>query len=806
MSLSQNLRFGARLALRQPGLTAIAVLALTLGIGLTTMMFSIIEGAILRGLPFEEADRIAAVSNTDTTRPSDDQMDVMPHDFVEWRAAQKSFEIFAAQYSGTVNVSGPEGRPDRYSGAFMTANGFDVVRVAPLLGRTFVEGDDRPGAPPVVVLGYPVWQNRFGGDPNIVGKVIRVNGRPTTIVGVMPEGFKFPISQDIWVPLTLDVLRQKRGEGTYVMAMGRLRPGVSFDEAQAEFTTLAQQQAKQYPETNEHRGALVRPYIRRFMGNDVHAMLFTMLGAVFGVLLIACANVANLLLARSVVRTKEMAVRTALGAGRGRIIGQMLAEAFVLAAIGTALGVALAQAGIAIFNRAIVDTEPPFWIDIRLDPIVLLFTTGLTCLAALASGTIPAIQASRADVNDVLKDESRGASSLRIGRFSRGLVIGEIALSCGLLVAAGLAIKSIVNLAATDYGFATEEVFTARVGLFPTDYPDAAARARFFLDLHRRLQALPGAKAAAITTNLPAMGADRPALTIEGRTYATDRDHPSAGRVAATPGFAATFGRQLLRGRDFTDADDAGAPRVAIVNESFAAKLFPSEDPIGRRFRTFDREQETPWITVVGLAPDLYTTDIRNEDPEGYYVPLAQEPPNFASLAVLAQGAPMQFAGPVQSAVNAIDPDLPLYWLRTQGDAIAENNWHYRVMGSLFMVFGIAALFLATVGLYGVMSFSVSRRTQEIGVRMALGAEPARVLSLVLRQGLVQLVIGIVIGTGLAAMATPLMQILLLGVDPRDPATFLTVVLALAAAALAAMLIPARRAMRVEPMAALRYE
>jgi predicted permease len=806
MSLVRNLRFGARIALRQPGLTAIAVLALTLGIGLTTMMFSIIEGAILRGLPFEGADRIAAISNVDTTRADDNQMDVMRHDFVEWRDAQQSFEVFAAQYSGTVNVSGSEGRPDRYSGAFMTASGFDVVRVSPLMGRTFVEGDDRPGAPPVVVLGYPVWRNRFGGDPDIVGKVIRVNGRPSTVVGVMPEGFKFPISQDIWLPLTLDVLRERRGEGTYLLVMGRLRPGVTYEEAQAEFSALARRQAEQYPETNENRGALVRPYIRRFFGNEVYAMLYTMLGAVFGVLLIACANVANLLLARSVVRTKEMAVRAALGAGRRRIIGQMLAEALVLAAIGTVLGIGLAQIGIGMFNRAIVDTEPPFWIDIRLNPIVLLFTTGLTLLAAIASGSIPAIQASRADVNDVLKDESRGASSLRMGRFSRGLVVGEIALSCALLVAAGLAIKSIVNLAATDYGFATDQVFTARLGLFATDYPDEAARARFFADLHSRLQTLPGARGAVITSNLPAMGAGRPPLTIEGRAYASDRDHPSAGRVVATPGFVATFDRRLLRGRDFTDADDGSAPRVGIVNETFAAKFFPGEDPIGRRFRVFDRERETPWTTIVGLAPDLYTGDIRNEDPEGYYVPLAQEPPNFASIAVLAHGDPMQLAGPVQTVVNAIDPDLPLYWVRTQAGAIAENNWHFRVMGSLFMVFGIAALFLATVGLYGVMSFSVSRRTQEIGVRMALGAEPGRVLSLVLRQGLLQLAIGLAIGVGLAAAGTPLMQILLLDVDPRDPATFATVVLALAVAALAAILIPARRAMRVEPMTALRYE
>jgi putative ABC transport system permease protein len=806
MSLVQDLRFGFRLALRQPGLTAIAVLALTLGIGLTTMMFSIIEGSMLRGLPFEGAERIAAVSSTDSTRPDDERIPVFQHDFVEWREAQRSFEVFAAFYGGTVNVSGSEARPERYDGAFMTASGFDVLRVRPLLGRTFVAADEQPGAPPVVVLGYPVWRDRFQQDPGVVGRSIRVNGRPTTIVGVMPEGFMFPMRQHIWVPLGLDVARLERGEGMPLVAFGRLAEGVSYEQAQAELATLARRQAAEHPKTNEHRGVAVLPYIQAFFGSRVIGTLYTMLGAVLGVLLIACANVANLLLARTATRSREIAVRTALGASRRRIVGQLLAESLALAMLGTALGLVVAHVGLILFSRSIVDTQPPFWIDMRLNGAVLLFTAAITCVAAIASGIVPALQASRCDVNDVLKDEARGTSGFRLGRLSKALVVAEIAVSCGLLVAAGLAIRSIVNLYQTDYGFETASVFTARLGLFAADYPDEPARARFYDELLQRLETLPAARAAAITQALPATGGERPAIAVEGRTYQADRDYPVSSRAAVSPGFFEAFGKQVVRGRDFSGADRAGAAPVAIVNQSFAAKFFPGEDPIGRRVRVGRSESREPWMTVVGVAPDLYMSGVENRVPEGVYVPLAQHPPLFASLAVLAEGDPMRLTSAVRAAVHGLDPDLPLYWVRTMSDTIAENNWHYRVFGSLFMAFGIAALFLAVVGLYGVTSFSVSRRTHELGVRMAMGADRRRVLGHVMRQGAAQLAMGLAVGVLIAAGLSQLLTIMLFGVTPWDPVTFLTVIATLALAAVTAMLVPARRAMRIDPVIALRYE
>jgi len=805
MPLLTLLRHSTRSLLKQPGLAALAVLALTFGIGLTTVMFSIIQGAFLRGLPFEDGDRIYVAGQRDVTQANDEAQSTDRHDFAEWREAQQSFEVFAAFYQGTVNISDGGGRPERFDGAFMTANAFDVVRARAALGRVFQPGDDEPGAERVVVLGHPIWQNRYQRDPAIVGRQVRVNGRPATVIGVMPEGFKYPSSVDVWVPLELDLLRSERRETTQVTAFGRLAPGVTLEAAQAEFAGLAERQQQQYPDTNENLTAVVQPYVRAFLGDEPFTMLITMLIAVFGVLLIACVNVANLLIARTAERTKEIAIRTALGASRRRLILHLLAEAFVLAVAGTVFALVVAQVGVTLFTRAIVDTNPPFWIDIRLDVPVLLFTGALTLIATLGSGLLPALQASRADVAEVLKDESRGSSGLRVGLISKMLVVGEIAISCGLLVASGLAIQSVVNLRTTDFGFERDNVFTARLGLFESDYPDEASRARFFTDLRQRMAELPGARAAAIASNLPSTGSNGARFAVEGETYVDD-EYPVAGYAAISPGFFDTFDRQLARGRDFTDADGLDAPRVIIVNESFAARWFPSEDPIGRRIRQRTIDDYGPWLTIVGVAPDMYVGGLQDETPEGYYVPLAQEPPRFASLAARAASEPMALAAGVRTQVESLDPDLPIYWVRTMTQFIQDNNWFYEVFGSLFMVFGAAALFLATVGLYGVMAFSVSRRTPEFGVRMALGASGGRVLKLVLRQGVWQIGIGLVLGIGLAAALAQAMTMVIFDVEPWDPTVFSIVVVSLASVALLACLVPARRAAGVHPMTALRYK
>jgi predicted permease len=803
MSLVTDARVNLRSLLKQPGLALVAILALTLGIGLTTVMFSIIQGAFWRGLPFDNPERIVAVAAMDTSDANDSGGDVTQYDFAEWAKAQRSFDLFGAFYQGTINLSEGAGQAERVEGAFITANTFDIVGARPAKGRLLQSADEAPGAPRVVLLGHDLWQRRYVGDEDIVGRTIRMNGQPATIVGVMPPGFKFPTSGEAWTALTVDTRVEHRTDAVSVIPVGRLAPGVSIDDANAEFVGLAARTAAQFPDTSRTLSASVKPYINRFLGPDVLPMLLTMLGAVFGVLLIACANVANLLIARTAVRTKEIAIRTALGASRSRIIRQLLGESAILAMFGALGGLVLAQTGIGLFNRAIVDTDPPFWIDIRLDPTVLLFTVGLALIATLASGLLPALQASRADVNDVLKDETRGSSGLRVGRMSRALVVVEIALSCGLLVASGLAIKSIVKLKTTDFGFASADVFTARVGLFETDYPTPEARARFFADLQSRLSALPGIRGATIASNLPATGANRPTIVIDGVTYASREDHPPARTVLITPTFFETFGRQVVKGRVFRDADDLSAPRVAIVNESFVAKFFADTDPLGRRFRLSDAAPDA-WITVVGVAPDLYLDGLENKRPEGFYTPLAQDAPRFASIAVRATGSPMALASAVRSQVAAQDANLPIYFVRTMEEFLAQNNWHYQVFGTLFTAFGASALFLATVGLYAVMAFSVSRRTQEIGVRLALGASGGQVMRLVLRQAMWQVAIGLVIGVALGAGLSQMLTIIMFGVEPWDLAVFSTVVVSLFATAMLACLIPARRALRVHPTTALR--
>ncbi len=805
--LLKDIRFGIRMLVKQPAVTLIAVTALTLGIGLTTTMFSIVYGALIRGLPFEDSQRLVHVERTRLSE-NIQSMEVTIHDYLDYRAQQRSFEDLAAFYTGTVNVSGTEGRPDRYNGAFITAGAFPLIRTQPLMGRTFREGEDTPSAEPVILLGYGAWQSRFGGDPNVVGRTVRVNGETMTVIGVMPEGFAFPIQQEVWVPLRLDPLRLKRGEPQLTLEVfGRLKDGVTLDQASAEMAGIAKRLELEHKESNQGIGTILKPYTEEFIGREPTALLYTMLGGVFGVLLIACANVANLLLARAAVRSKEVAVRTALGASRLRVITQLLAEAFVLAAVGGILGLGVAAVGVRMFNRAIAGADPPFWIDIKVDPTVMLFVLGLTLVATLLAGLVPALRASGGNVSEVLKDEARGSSSFRLGRLSRALVIGEVALSCGLLVPAGLMIKSVTKLKTTDYGFATTDVFTARVGLFEATYPDTLSRLRLWEDLVRRLDGKPGVQSVALTTSLPTSGSGGGPLAVEGVAYSTDRDQPNTRMNIITPAYFRTFGVDLRQGRDFTWGDDANNLQVAIVNQSFARTHFPGQDPVGKRVRMGRVERnEGTWRTIVGVVPDMWLEALDDDDPAGMYVPLAQTDARFMSVAVRAQGDAMALTSLVRDQVAAAEPDLPIYFVRRMDEVIRLNGWFYGVFGTLFMIFGFAALFLASVGLYGVMAFAVRRRTQEVGVRMALGAQSGDILRMILWQGLVQLVVGVTIGLGLAFWLSRALRIILFRVESTDPTIFVAIVLTLGITGLIATLVPARRATQVDPVWALRYE
>ncbi|MDH3224206.1 MAG: FtsX-like permease family protein, partial [Gemmatimonadota bacterium] len=549
------------------------------------------------------------------------------------------------------------------------------------------------------------------------------------------------------------------------------------------------------------------PFTQEYIGDEAIPLLWTMLAVVSLVLLIACVNVANLLLARAALRVKEMGIRTAMGAHRWRIVSQMVAEALALAIVGAAAGTMIAWLGVDLFSKAVEGTGPPYWLVFELNGTILLFILAISVAAAVISGTIPALKATGADVTSVLKDESRGTSSLQIGRMSRWLVVGELAMSVGMLVAAGLMTKSIVTLRNFDYGFESEGVFTARTGLFEADFPTVEERVRFYEDVHQRLMEIPEVTAASVATALPGLGSGGSVFALQGVAYAEDRDYPTARTAIVSPGYFETFGVTLSQGRDFNSGDVADGVPVAIVNQSFAAR-YASGDALGTQIRLGRSDSEEPWLTIVGVVPDLYMEGLGNTDgdPAGLYTPIAQGDARFMSLAARGPADPMSLTVAVRDAVASVDADIPIYFVDTMAERMSESTWFYNVFGVLFMVFGASALFLAAVGLYGVMSFSVSRRTTEMGVRMALGAEGAQVLRLVLRQGLGQIVIGLLIGVGLAVVISRGLQTMLFEVNPNDPVVYLVITAVLALTGLAASTVPAWRATAVDPMVALRQE
>lgn len=797
----RDFRYGLRTLAKSPGLTIVATIALTFGIGLTTMMFSIMYGALMKGLPFVEGDRIVEVRR-DQPSQGNTRMDMPLAEYEEYRTLQTSLDAFGAWYSGTVNVSGT-GDAERYSGSFVTSQVLDVPRVKPVLGRTILAGEDVLNGPRVAVIGYAMWQRRFGGDSSALGSVIRANGQPYTIVGVMPQGFNYPDNAGIWLPLQATRTPAVRTDGTGVTVAGRLRPGITTTAATTEFGDISKRFATQYKETNEGITAYVLPFVDAELGPEPRQLLFTMLGAVFFVLLIACANVANLLLDRAAHKTKEVGIRTALGASRAAVVRQFLAEALVLAIGGAVLGTALAQVGIVAFNRAIIDTEPPFFIDIKLHPPVLLFTLGVALLATLFSGLIPAIQSARQDITEVLKDENRGSSSLKIGKLSKALVVFEIALSCGLLVASGLMIKSVTKLNTMDPGFRTANIFTSRIG-FPAGYTDTTMQRQFFADLRVRLSQIPGARNATVASGLPGTNQNGGRVMIDGASYARDRDVPNARWLAVSAGFFETFDVPVRQGRGILESDRLDTEPIAVVNEAFVSKYFDGKAALGRRIRQGGLTSKELWLTVVGVVPTGYSGDEDDPFEPAFYVPLTQHHTNFVSLAVRTDAGPLAITPQVREAIKSLNPDIPMYWVYSMDAALARPTWFIRVFGTMFMMFGLIALFLASVGLYAVMSFSVSRRVKEVGIRMALGAQARDVIGMIVRQGAVQVAVGMVLGLGLAAGVAQSMQIILFQVQPRDPVIFGTVVATLSFVALIACLVPARRATRIDPLVALR--
>jgi putative ABC transport system permease protein len=811
MTILRDLRFAARMTTRHPGFATICVLTLGVGIALTATMFSVIHTLMLRPLPFEDADRLAFVSHTNVTQGSEGMAIPLP-DLEAYRQEHQAFEGLASYRLGTFNVGGGD-FPERYDGAWVSANLFDLLRARPLLGRTFQPGEDAAGAERVTVIGFRLWQDRFGGDPGVVGETLRINGEMATVVGVMEEGFMFPYRQAAWVP-DREADGAERGATGVPSAnvFGRLRPGVTVGQANAQLEAISGRLAAAYPETNENLRARVVPLADRFRGlalsGEVRQILFTMLGAVFLVLLIACLNVANLLLGRTVMRSREVAIRSAMGASRLRIVAQFLTEPLILATGGAALGLGLAALGAALIGGSIPASNAFYWHDFGVDRTVLLFVIGLMVFATLVSGLLPALRAADGSVSETLKDESRGTSSGRIGRLTRALVVAQVALAVVILTSAGLMIRTTVNIINEDHPFPTTDIFTARLG-FPLEYPaytEVAERIRFFEEVEARVAALPGVRAAAMTSAPPGLWAGSTAYSVEGQSD----DRPVWTRWAAvTPAFFDVFEVRMMEGRPFDLHDRADGLPVAIVNEGFARLRFPDGNAVGSRIRMGGAASDAEWRTIVGVVPDLGMTGGQDwgDDRDGFYFPLAQATgARFMTIVARTTGPPTAITPQVRDAVAAVDRDIPIYWAQSLRDAMLENVWDVRTIGTIFMAMGLVALFLAAIGLYGVIAFSVSRRTREMGVRMALGADPARVLRMVLRQGGRQLAIGLAVGLVGALAVARVLSSFLYGVGTHDPATFAAITVVLLLAGLLAIWLPARRATRVDPLIAIRSD
>jgi predicted permease len=796
-----DLRHGLRVLKRTPQLSALAIVTIAIGVGITTHTFSIVYSTVLRGLPVPADHELVDVHVNNPAR-SVSQGSLSFPDYLAVANQVRAFERVAGYTRGTVNLAGQDAPPERYAGASVSSSLFDLLGVPPLLGRTFAQSEDRPGAALTAVLSHELWQGRFGGNLQIIGTTIRANSETAVVIGVMPKGLRFPFNEDVWLPLRLDPTQLRESAST-VSVVARLDEGASLEAALGELSALGQRIATEYPDTNEGQSLAAQTYEERFLPRPIEMMLWAMLTAVFGVLLIACVNVANLLLARATLRTREMAVRTAIGASRWRVTRQLLAETGVLAFVGSALGLGLAYLGVELFNRALVDIEKPFWYDTHVDVPTLAFTLTLTAVVALIAGITPARRAAAVDVGEVLKDETRGSSSSRTRRFSSILVTVELAVSCALLVGAGLMIKSVANLRTIDLGFETEGVMTGRVDLFEGEYPTQEDRVGFFRQLEAGLGSIPGVQGASLVSSLPGTGAARWRFAVEGEAYTVAAEYPQARATVITADFFDVMGARWIGGRRFRPADsDSGADPVMIVNESFALRHFPDSDAIGNRVRRVLGEAADPWMRIVGVVGDMHVGGgvggIGNDEvsPEHMYVPLGLFDSRSLSFAVGTRGAPAELSGPIRRAVSALDANLPAYQLRTMDEVIQQNTWAFGLFGTLFSLFGVVALFLAAVGLYGVMAFSVSQRRQEIGIRVALGASPRGIAALVLRAGIIQIGIGLTAGLGLGWLLARPLAVMLYGVDPLDPGVYGAIAITLAVVGLLATLIPASSAAR----------
>lgn len=799
-TLLQDLRYGIRMLAKKPIFSIIAVITLALGIGANTAIFSVVNAVLLRTLPYHNAKQLVVLSSTS---PSGDRDGLSVPDFQDYQAQMRSLEDLTAFQSQSVNVTGGD-RPDRVRGAFVAANFFKVLNLPPLVGRTFADGEDRQGGEKLVVVNEKMWQERLNSDHNLVAKKLILNGEPYSVIGVVSSSFKQPFDVDVevWMPASNYPGNTGKREWRQLFGMGHLRPDASLQQAQAEANTIAGQLAQGYPKENAGRGARVQ-YFRELLVGDIRPMLWLLFAAVGVILLIACANLANLLLARGLARQKEIAVRAALGASRWRLIRQLLTETTVIGLLGGAGGLLIAYwslYGLLKLPQGFVNTT-----SARLDGRVLLFAFAVSVITGWLFGLIPALQLARPDLQSFLKEGARGSGEgSRWNRVRGGFVVAQVALSLVMLVSAGLLIRSFDKLLRVNVGFRPEQLLTLEYRLPRTKYKEPAAQWNFHHQLVEQLQQVPGVQSASLVRGLPFSGnGGTTAIVLPDREAPPQGQEPEVMFNTAMPNYFETIGIPLLKGRLFGNEDQANTPGVVVINQTMANRFWPNQDPLGKQVKFAG---DGPTATVIGVVGDAKHYWLEEEQKPQMYDSYSQDPGLFATVVIRTSVEPLSLTEPVRQALWRVDADQPMWKIRTVEFLVNRSTADRRFLMALMGIFAVLALLLTIIGLYGVISYLVNQRTQEIGIRMALGAQMRDIMRMVLKQGMMLVLTGVGLGLAAAWLLTRLMSRLLYQVSATDPLTFVAISLLLVTVALLACYIPARRAAQVDPLVALRYE
>jgi putative ABC transport system permease protein len=803
--LIQDVRYAIRSLWNNKPFALVAILCLGFGIGLNATIFSIIDGVLLKPYPYTDPDRILVLG--EQNQHAGDEAGLSFLDMRDWKDANSTFSTIAASRGAALTVSDGRGEPERHLGAAISWDLFPLLGTSPVLGRGFTAEDDRPNAAGVVLLSHQLWNTRYRADQEILGRSILVNAKPHTVVGVMPQGFEFPENQRLWIPLVPEVQKDER-RARYLFAFGRLKAGVTKQQAIDDLNSISARLAQQYPTTNEGWTADVGTLRETFLPEEVPLVLYLMMAGVTLVLFIACSNVANLLLARVSGRRREFAVRIAIGASRGRILRQLLTESVVLGLAGVPLGIALAELGTRLIAAQMPVDQVPYYIRWEVDARSLAYTIGIAISTALVFGLVPALQMMRGDVHESLKEGTRG-NSIRRSLLRSSLVVVQMSFALVALVGALLFVRTFVNLDSYELGFDTKPLMTMRFYMTGKPYEPEGAKARRVEDIVRRVEALASVEAVFASNLIPISGGGGGGeVEIEGRPFERGRTS-GITFTGVTPHFHRTLGVAILRGRDFTEAEGWSRTPVAVINQTMARRHWPDSEAIGGRFRLPNAENTSDWFTVIGVAPDLQLFGIdpsESQPPASAFVPYAYQQLLSTGLTIRVAGDPASITSAARAEIRASDPNIATYWVRPMEEVRRVSFWQYGLYGWIFGTIGIVGLLLASVGVYGVLSYSVAQRTQEIGVRVALGANHGHVLRLIVGQGLLLAAIGIAIGLVLAAFGTPLARSLLYNVSPFDPFTFTMVSTFLLSVAFLASFLPARRAARVDPLIALRGE